>query len=154
MELREEDLEVTTGCLAAHPDKRGGQHTGRCTAVRIQHVPTGIEVVSRNHRSQIGNKVAALKMLRAAIAADAEKPMAIRWIPTDSNPDAEMNYYEASVGICTLTVWRRDPSKEWMWEVEINAAAAARGLAATADEAQNNARDWVVEMIVKIQGDL
>lgn len=67
--MSDSDLVITVGCEAAHPDQRGGQHvTKHCTAVRIRHVPTGIEVVSRDERSQHGNRVKAMEMLRAALA--------------------------------------------------------------------------------------
>lgn len=75
MTILDSDLEVTTGCLAAHPGQRGGQHVARqCTAVRIRHIPTGIEVVSRDERSQHGNKIMALLMLRSALAEQGDKP--------------------------------------------------------------------------------
>ena len=72
--MADSDLIITTGCEAAHPDQRGGQHVAmRCTAVRIRHVPTGIEVVSRDERSQHGNRVKAMEMLREAIATQKDK---------------------------------------------------------------------------------
>jgi hypothetical protein len=149
--LRDEDLEVTAGCAADHPDQRGGQHVARqCTAVRIRHVPTGVEVVSRSHRSQLGNRASALRMLAAAIEADQERPVAIRWVQAANGSD----YYEASAGVCSLTVWCDGPIHEWRWEVEINAQSTSTGWAATAEDAKNKCRDAVVEIVIGIQRDL
>lgn len=48
-----DDLVITAGCEAAHPDRRGGQHVAMaCVAVRIVHRPTGLEVLVVEHASQ------------------------------------------------------------------------------------------------------
>ncbi len=63
--MKDEDLEVTAGCVAAHPDRVGGQHVAKtCTAVRILHRPSGIAVTSVGCRSQYGNRETALDCLR------------------------------------------------------------------------------------------
>jgi RF-1 domain len=152
IKLQEEDLEITSGDTPSQGGQRATRPSG---AVRIKHLPTGIEVVSRAHRSRLGNKAAALRMLSAAIEASEEKPVAIKWLPTSEEANiGEMSYFEASVGICSLNVWRTAPIKEWQYEVEINAQSLEKGWAASADEAKNKCRDAVVQLVVQIQGDL
>lgn len=69
-ELNDADLEVTTGCDAAHPDHRGGQHVAmRCCAVRIMHRPTGIGVLANDERSQFSNRKAAMQRLQTVLDA-------------------------------------------------------------------------------------
>jgi protein subunit release factor A len=69
--MGDDDFEVTTGCDAVHPDQRGGQHVAKqCTGVRIMHKPSGISVLSKDERSQHGNRVKAYERLRRLIAAD------------------------------------------------------------------------------------
>lgn len=69
IDIKDEDLEITTGCHAVHPDRRGGQHVAvHCTGVRILHIPTGVEVLSSEERSQLRNLEAAMQMLREALS--------------------------------------------------------------------------------------
>jgi len=66
--FNERDLEITTGCVAAHPDQRGGQHVAKeCSGVRILHRPTGIGVLVNDERSQFKNKQKALEKLRTVL---------------------------------------------------------------------------------------
>lgn len=70
------DLEITTGCAAAHPDRRGGQHVAQpCTGVRIRHVPTGVVAYSLDERSQFANRQAALLTLHAELDKQEHDPL-------------------------------------------------------------------------------
>lgn len=70
MILDENDLEIVTGCAAAHPDQRGGQHVAMsCSGVLIIHKPTGIGVRVLDERSQYKNKAKALTRLRHVLRA-------------------------------------------------------------------------------------
>jgi peptide chain release factor 2 len=70
IEIRDEDLEEQV-FRASGP---GGQHVNKTSsAVRLIHLPTGIQVACQSERSQHKNRATALKMLRARLARIEEE---------------------------------------------------------------------------------
>jgi peptide chain release factor 2 len=68
--IRPEDLEEQ----AIRASGPGGQHVNKTSsAIRLKHLPTGIEVRCQAERSQHKNRATALKMLRARLAQIEEE---------------------------------------------------------------------------------
>lgn len=83
MELSDDDLEISQGCMAMHPNHMGGQHVAKpCTGVMVLHKPTGVAVRCNSERSQLANKLKAIAKLRLILSALKSLGEALPELPT------------------------------------------------------------------------
>jgi hypothetical protein len=72
-DIKDDDIVVTIGCAAVHPDRVGGQHVAKpCSGVRLTHVPTNTSVMVDTERSQHANRARAMDLLRERIVCETE----------------------------------------------------------------------------------
>jgi peptide chain release factor 2 len=69
--IPEKDLEIVAFVRASGP---GGQNVNKvASAIRVTHLPTGLQVVASTYRDQLQNKAQALQVMRSKLEALEEE---------------------------------------------------------------------------------
>ena len=110
--IKEEDLKTDTYRASG----AGGQHINKTdSAVRITHLPTGLQVQCQNQRSQHANRQQAMKMLKSALYKKEEEKKRKQKAEAESTKKA--NEWGSQIRSYILHPYRMVKDHRTGWEV-------------------------------------